>query len=450
MPRWFVAATVIAALSILACSPRDSTDLTPATTATSPTTTATSPATATGSATAVPTATQGGGPGVDSGESEFDEDRAYAQLEALSVDIGERVSGTEGESAAAAYIADQFRGYGYEADVQSFDFDGERYGLSYVELPELQLTGFHLVGSIGGTVTSPTVYLGLGRQEDYAGKVVAGRIAIVDRGDISFHDKYERAMDTGAVGMIVINDAPRSLIFANLDTRTTFPVVGVTGEDREALLAAATAGIDVTVRVPDDEVGHAVNVVARVPGSDSCDILVGAHHDTVPASPGGNDNGSGVAEVLELARSLAADGLDEGLCFATFGAEEHGLYGSAELASTMNDEDRLPQIMVNIDVAGIGERVEVIGKQGLREEAIVIGEDLGIDVVSSSLPANAGSDHQSFEAHDVDVLFFTSGDFDAIHTPGDTIEPVEPAELARIGRVARQFIVQELERIARG
>ncbi len=383
-------------------------------------------------------------------EAAFDEDRAYAQIEALSVDIGERVSGTAGETAAAAYIADQFRSYGYDAEVQPFEFDGERYGLSYVELPELQLTGFHLVGSVGGSVTAPAVYLGLGRQEDYAGKVVAGRIAIVDRGEISFNDKYQRAKDTGAVAMVVVNDVSRSLIFANLDTRSTFPVVGVTGDDSRALITAADSGVDVTVTVPDDKIGHAVNVFATAPGSDTCEILVGAHHDTVPTSPGGNDNGSGVAEVLELARALAADGLDNGLCFATFGAEEHGLYGSAQLASTMDDEDRLPQIMVNFDVAGIGDQVEVIGEQKLREEATAIGRDLDIDVVSSSLPPNTGSDHQSFQADHVDVLFFTSGDFAAIHTPNDTIEPVEPDELGRIGRVARQFIAQELERIARG
>ena len=126
-------------------------------------------------------------------------------------------------------------------------------------------------------------------------------------------------------------------------------------------------------------------------------ILVGGHHDTVPGSPGGNDNSSGTAHVIELARLLAADGLDEGLCFATFGAEELGLLGSDYLAGEWEELGVLPRFMVNLDVTGTGDVVAVIGTERLVDQALAIAVGLEVPAAESSLPPNAGSDHSSFE-----------------------------------------------------
>jgi aminopeptidase YwaD len=238
------------------------------------------------------------------------------------------------------------------------------------------------------------------------------------------------------------------LLGGNLDTNASFPVVAVAGDDGPALLAVASAGAEVTVSVPADEVGRSLNVVARAPGTETCELLVGGHHDTVPAAPGANDNASGVGDVLELARAMADDGMDEGLCFATFGAEEHGLFGSAQLAADMDRADALPALMLNLDVTGIGDAVEAIGAERLRQIAISFGEAEGIEVVRSSLPANTGSDHESFAAEGVEVLFFTSGEFATIHSPEDTFDAVQQDELGRIGRIALLLVRAELERIA--
>lgn len=434
MNRRLLAALIFAAIPILACSPRD------AATVPLPVQGTTVPAT--------PTPRSPETPAV--GTPTFDASRAVSHIRVLAEDIGERVSGTAAEKQAADYIAGELESYGYAVDIEPFEYEGERFGLSYVELPEGELTGYELIGSAAGTVTAPTVYLGLGQKEDYAGKIVAGRIAVVERGVISFNSKYERAKDTGAVGMIVINDAPGALTFANLDTRSTFPVVAVAGSVGDSVRAVARANAEVTLMVSDDDVGNAINVIARARDNGSCRILVGGHHDSVPGAPGANDNASGVSHVLELARVLAADGLDDGLCFATFGAEEHGLFGSANLADEMDTGGTLPEVMLNFDVTGRGSLVEVIGSQDLREGAIAAGQDLEIEVVSSSLPPNSGSDHQSFAGHGIDVLFFTSGEYAEIHTPGDTIDIIQEDEIERIGLVAQAFLVQELERIARG
>ena len=59
-------------------------------------------------------------------------------------------------------------------------------------------------------------------------------------------------------------------------------------------------------------------------------ILVGAHHDSVDGAPGANDDASGTATVLELARVFANAPTDTDIRFVTFGAEENGLLGSYE------------------------------------------------------------------------------------------------------------------------
>ncbi|MCI0807885.1 MAG: M20/M25/M40 family metallo-hydrolase [Chloroflexi bacterium] len=80
-----------------------------------------------------------------------------------------------------------------------------------------------------------------------------------------------------------------------------------------------------------------VNVVGKLnrqPGDsresrNSHSVLIGAHYDTVPDSPGADDNASGVAAMLECARVLSELGSDREVTFVAFDAEEIGLLGSA-------------------------------------------------------------------------------------------------------------------------
>jgi aminopeptidase YwaD len=76
---------------------------------------------------------------------------------------------------------------------------------------------------------------------------------------------------------------------------------------------------------------HFVNVIAELPGSaPGAPILeLGAHYDTVSRSVGADDNASGVAGLLEIARVLSGDQLQNTVRFCFFGLEEHGMFGSA-------------------------------------------------------------------------------------------------------------------------
>lgn len=85
-------------------------------------------------------------------------------------------------------------------------------------------------------------------------------------------------------------------------------------------------------RVGDKEV---VNLAAEVKGTQHPDevVVIGAHYDTVPGSPGANDNGSGVAALLELARLFADKKPDRTVRFITFVNEEPPYFQTDEMGS---------------------------------------------------------------------------------------------------------------------
>lgn len=105
------------------------------------------------------------------------------------------------------------------------------------------------------------------------------------------------------------------------------------------------------------------NVLALLPGSDPKDprlLVVGAHldsrcsdiQDSTHAAPGANDDGSGVAAVLELARVLSRERLHESILFCVFSGEEQGLFGSRQLARLARDSSWQIRAMLNNDMIG--------------------------------------------------------------------------------------------------
>ena len=157
-------------------------------------------------------------------------------------------------------------------------------------------------------------------------------------------------------------------------------------------------------------------------------LVVGAHYDTTPNTQGANDNGSGVASLMSVARDLA-DGppLPFRLRFLLFGAEEVGLFGSSHYVGTL-DQDEIDSIvaMINIDVPGSGRSLEVIGDTMLAAEAVRYGDAHGILVRREQSLDGASSDHAPFREAGVPVLFVLADDLSRINSPRDNIEFVNP------------------------
>lgn len=81
-------------------------------------------------------------------------------------------------------------------------------------------------------------------------------------------------------------------------------------------------------------------------------IILGAHYDTVPGSPGADDNASGVAALLELARAFSANPCRYPLRLIAFDMEEYGMIGSSAYAEEMKQQTQPIRLMISLEMLG--------------------------------------------------------------------------------------------------
>ena len=81
-------------------------------------------------------------------------------------------------------------------------------------------------------------------------------------------------------------------------------------------------------------------------------ILIGAHYDAVPGTPGADDNATGMAVLLELARMFAAQPTKHPLRLVAFDMEEYGLLGSTDYAAKLKQEQQPLRLMISLEMLG--------------------------------------------------------------------------------------------------
>ncbi len=98
------------------------------------------------------------------------------------------------------------------------------------------------------------------------------------------------------------------------------------------------------------------NLILNIPSSSGRKqkppILIGAHYDAVPGTPGADDNATGVAVLLELARAFAAEPAKFPLRFVAFDMEEYGLLGSAHYAADLKQQQQPLRLMISLEMLG--------------------------------------------------------------------------------------------------
>ena len=298
-----------------------------------------------------------------------------------------------------------------------------------VELPQRrELLAVAFEGGAEGEVSGRLVDAGTGREEDFPAEA-AGAIVLIQRKDVLFSDMARRAQDAGAVAIVVANREP-GIFLAAIDPPSSLPAAGIDQAEGEALRELLTGGpVQVSLRIEREDV-TAHNVIAR-PDSGECRTLSGGHYDTVPWAPGANDNASGSALVLELARAAAAAGLS-GHCFALFGAEEPGLVGSAFFVAELSGEEREAlAVYFNYDVVAGDAPPLLVGGGELLDRAEALAGRTGVDLAAGSLPEGASSDHASFLEADIAALMLTT-EFRLAHTEEDTLANLDAALLEPI------------------
>jgi len=214
----------------------------------------------------------------------------------------------------------------------------------------------------------------------------------------------------------------------------------------------------------DIETTHATvnNVLAWLPGQTDEYVIVGAHYDHLgygnfdslaPAQigqihPGADDNASGTAGVLELARLLAPQRgqLKRSILFMDFAGEELGLLGSAAWVKDPTRPLEKAVAMINMDMIGrIKDDKVYIGGVGTGSSFKSMLEQTQKDSpfkIEYSAGGYASSDHTSFVSKKIPVLFFFSGLHSDYHKPSDTWDKINAPSAARLLDLVGSVTVQ--------
>ena len=355
--------------------------------------------------------------------------RAGTDVRAL-VKLGPRVAGTPVMDLASNYLIEQYRKAGYVTEVQTFTYPKFEDLGSNLTVDGTTIKGQALNGSPSLKLTAPLVVVpNVGRTADFASVDVKGAIAIVRRGEIRFLEKAQNAATAGAVGLVLVNNEPGNL-YGSLGGEVRIPVLALAGEQGKPLLDREGKRLQVSLNVNTRQrVVTGRNVVAHLEGVTQPSVLLGGHYDSVSGAPGANDNASGTAVVLEIARNLSGTSFARQVWFVAFDGEEDGLHGSKTFVSAAK-----PQFlsgldaMLNFDMVGVNDLLRVGGTSSLTALLKEVNSEI------STFQAYGGSDHAPFANADVPVLFFYRGQEPNYHTPNDKqVEPNLLDETARIG-----------------
>ena len=442
----------------------------------------------------------------------FNERRAFETIKVIaSDDFAGRKSGLRGGRSIEEYVARQFEASGLEpcgdnaTYFHSFPMLAtEERGASmelldspYGRVPFLYGDDFTLVTNSGsGDVTSEVIVVGHGLSDtsrawnDYGTADVRGRIVFIVRGtpkngfdwdqegsrDSTLHEAVRR----GAVAVLYVQEA-RPVNGGAVHEGSYFPTVPVayvghrvadllfidSGLDREAYEAEIASAphpfatgkrlrIKTDVRQIRD--GSARNVVGRLVGSDPAlrveVILVGGHMDHIGTDGrglvfnGANDNGSGTAVVLELARAIASRPQTprRTLIFTAFAAEEQGLLGSEALAARPPFDLGGSVAMLNFDMAGHGSGITAIGggeqyPEVMRAFVATLDSTEAESVLVRRAWGGEGSDHAPFRRAGIPTFnIWSEGDHHFYHRLDDDPAWIDTTALGHTGRTVERWI----------
>ncbi|USG68321.1 M28 family peptidase [Brevibacillus ruminantium] len=226
------------------------------------------------------------------------------------------------------------------------------------------------------------------------------------------------------------------------------PVLGLSKAQGEELLEKLEAGetLTVTVAVEGAEVSESTshNVIATKKPDKEKDsgqiVIVGAHHDSVEGAPGANDDASGTATTLELARVLSDIPNDTELRFITFGAEENGLLGSYAYVDTLTEDEIGRTVgMFQLDMVGSRDagKLTMFTVDGKANIVTDLGSGVGARLSEKVNYGKEGrSDHVPFSEVGVPAaLFIHSPTEPWYHTPEDTIDKISKAKLQEVAEI---------------
>jgi Zn-dependent M28 family amino/carboxypeptidase len=285
---------------------------------------------------------------------------------------GNRTAGTPGYQASVDYVTRQLRRWGYRPRIQHLRFEKAvvdkpaSVALLTAAGPVALATsdiGDATPGDVTATAVPVDVHLVGDRSStsgceaaDFAG-FPAGAIALVQRGTCTITEKVDNAAAAGATAVLLFNQGDtadrQGPPEVSTDGPSKLPIAGLSFGSGVALArTSTTVHVVVATRV---STIHTSNVIAQTAGNRHRVITLGGHLDSVAEGPGINDDGTGVAFLLELAHQAHRLHLRpaSALRFGFWAAEEDGLHGSnAYVASLSKAQKADIAAYLNFDMLG--------------------------------------------------------------------------------------------------
>lgn len=188
------------------------------------------------------------------------------------------------------------------------------------------------------------------------------------------------------------------------------------------------------------------NIEGEIKGDEQI-FIVCAHYDSVPNSPGADDDASGVAAVLAAARVLSNYNFEHTIRFVTFSGEEQGLLGSHEYARLARERNESIDGVLNADMIGYAK------SENGRKRVIIQETDSSMWITNLSINISMEyediigleiyrersqpySDHHSFIRYGYNATFFFEYEFnDYYHSSEDTIDKIDLNYATRVARL---------------
>ena len=371
-----------------------------------------------------------------------------AYLAALTRRPGGRPVGSPANHEAEAVIAAALERAGYEVERQAFDCVDWRLESVALWAGGAALPVIANPYSPGANVSAPLV--AATSYDELAAADPGGRIVVL-HGELTasalvprnypFFTVEEHArliallLARRPAAVVMVSHATENLAPLIEDGDFALPSVTVSAGVGDALLRSSGP---VTIRIRSTAApGRAANVIGRRAAPARDKLVLCAHFDTKPGTPGALDNAAGVAAILALAEQLAARPPDPNVEVVAFNGEDH--YAApgemAYIAGCGSDFGRIA-LLINVDGVGLRGQPATVAFFNCpnawadRARAVMARHD-GI-IESEPWPEG---DHSIFAMQGVPCLAITSGNIhslidDVIHTPADTLDLVDPAGIA--------------------
>ena len=239
----------------------------------------------------------------------------------------------------------------------------------------------------------------------------------------------------------------------NLLSRTGFTIIDCQtkiDEKKKPLSMNLITKAVVEVNAKYEQNAKTMNVVAMIKGSDPKlkeeYVIIGAHLDHVGSQagllfPGANDNASGSAGVLEIAKAFVNGGIQpkRSMIFVLFAGEEQGLNGSKHFVENWKQGHNKITAMINMDCIGYGDSIQVgNGKSAPKLWNIAKQiDETSFNYMVDRTWNGGGADATPFFEKNIPCLYFvTTNSYDHLHLPSDKVETLNPELFEKLVKLA--------------